>query len=180
MKTIKVKIKGTAPLLMHKMSSADEAQMASKIKKSVGQKKGDNPADFLYLHEEVICQPAEHIYQAIVKRLSGYKIQGQGKKTYKDLGKGCIQVYPEMIPHLKADWVPDERTVVVPATRGRILRIRPRFNDWELAFNIRIINDDMPSDVVKLCLDDAGREGGIGDYRPRFGLFMVTEFIEEN
>ena len=37
---------------------------------------------------------------------------------------------------------------------------------------------DMPVEVVKSALDDAGREAGIGDYRPRFGRFIVTSFKE--
>jgi hypothetical protein len=180
MKTIGVRIRGTQPLLQHKMSSTEEAQMKSKVKQSIGQKKGDNPEDYLYLHEGIICQPSEHIYQAIVKRMSGYKIQGQGKKTYKDMAKGCITIFPEFIPHENPNWVVDERTVVIPSTKGRIMRKRPRFNEWSLTFTIKVINDFMPAEVIKSALEDAGREGGIGDYRPRYGLFEVTHFHERD
>jgi hypothetical protein len=34
----------------------------------------------------------------------------------------------------------------------------------------------MPVEVLKSALDDAGREGGLGDMRPRMGRFIVTEF----
>jgi len=178
MKKIKVNIKGVAPLLQHKMSVEEEAQLSSKTKKSVGQKKGDNPEDFLYKVGGKICQPAEHILQAIIRKLSGYKIQGKGKKTYLEMGKGSLNIVPDMIPHKIQKWEPDSRTVVIKATRGRVVRIRPKLNNWELAFTIEILNDELPMEVVKAALDDAGREGGLGDYRPRFGRFIVTSFQE--
>jgi len=178
MKKINTSIKGVAPLLQHKMSTQEEAQLSSKTKKSVGQSKGDDPKDFLHMVGDKICEPSEHILQAIIKRLSGYKIQGKGKKTYLEMGKGSLNILPDMIPHKIQEWEPDVRTVVIKATRGRIVRIRPKFNEWELDFVIEIINDDLPMEVVKSALDDAGREGGLGDYRPRFGRFIVTSFQE--
>ena len=176
MKQIEVTIRGTKPLLQHKMSLGQEAQLASKTKRVVGQAKGDNPEDYLYMMGGKICQPAEHIFQAILKRLSDYKIQGKGKKTYKELGKGSLNITPEYIVHKFQKWIVDSRTVVIPATRGRAVRLRPRFEQWELDFVIEITNEDLPVEVVKSALDDAGREGGIGDYHPRFGTFIVTKF----
>lgn len=178
MKQISVSIKGVAPLLQHKMSIGQEAQLASKTKKVAGQAKGDNPEEYLYMVNGIICQPAEHILQGIIKRLSDYKIQGKGKKTYKELGKGSLNVIPEYIPHKIQSWTVDSRTVVIPATRGRAVRCRPRLDEWELEFVIEIFNDELPVEVVKGALDDMGRESGIGDYRPRFGRFIVTSFNE--
>lgn len=178
MREIECEIEGVAPLLQHKMSIEQEAQLASKTKKSVGQMKGDNPEEYLYKVSGVICQPAEHILQAIIKRLGGYKIQGKGKKTYLEMGKGSINIVPDMIPHKIQTWENDVRTVVIKATKGRVVRIRPKFPEWALEFTIQLINEDMPAEVIKAALDDAGREGGIGDYRPRFGRFIVTKFRE--
>ena len=178
MKQISVEIEGTAPLLQHKMSVEQEAQLDSKTKKRAGQAKGDECEDYLYMVGDTICQPAEHIIQAIIKRLGMYKIQGRGKSSYKEMGKGALNIVPEMIPHKNQKWSVDSRTVVIPATKGRTIRKRPRFDKWGLAFTIEIINDDLPVEVVKSALDDAGREGGLGDYRPRFGRFIVTSFKE--
>jgi len=178
MKKIDVTIVGTAPLLQHKMSLEQEAQLDSKTKKRGGQAPGDKPEEYLYMLGKDIVQPAEHILQAIIKRLSNYQIQGKGKKTYKEMGIGAINVTPEFIKHKYQEWITDTRTVVIPATRGRTIRKRPRFEKWELSFTIEIINDDLPTEVLKGALDDAGLLGGIGDYRPRFGRFMVTKFKE--
>jgi len=178
MRKINVTVKGVAPLLQHKMSLGQEAQLASKTKKSVGQGKGDNPEDYLYVLNGKVVQPTEHFVQGIIKQLSNYKIQGKGKKTYKELGKGSMGIVPEYAVHKIQDWVVDSRTVVIPATKGRAVRLRPKFENWELDFTIELFNDDMPIEVIKSALDDMGRESGIGDYRPRFGRFIVTSFDE--
>ena len=180
MKTINASIEGTAPLLQHKMSVEEEAKIESKTRKQAGARNEENPQDYLYLINGKICQPAEHIRSAIVKRLSSYKISGKGKKTYKELGQGAIEVSPEYIEHEIQDWKVDSRTVVIPATRGRAVRKRPRLDKWKLNFQIQILNDEMPAEIIKLALDDAGREGGLGDYRPRFGRFIVTSWKETN
>lgn len=180
MKEIKVRIEGTAPLLQHKMDADTEASLdATAIKKKTGANKDDDPRKFLYTFEGKVVQPAEHIVQAIIKRASGYQIQGKGKKTYKEIAQGAVNVVPEFIPHENQNWTVDVRTAVVPATKGRIVRKRPRIDNWALEFTIQIINDQLPSAVVKAMLDDAGREGGIGDYRPRFGRFIVTRWEEQ-
>lgn len=176
MKQIKTTIKGIAPLLQHKMSLGQEAQLASQTKKVEGQAKGDKPEEYLYMIGDKICQPSEHIVQAILKRLSNYKIQGKGKKTYKEMGQGSLGIKEDMIVHKNQNWTVDSRTVVIPATRGRAVRLRPKLEQWELTFTLELFNDDFPVEVLKSALDDAGREGGLGDYRPRFGRFIVTEF----
>jgi len=176
MEKIEVTIKGTAPLLQHKMTVEQEAQLESRTKKVAGQSKGDNPEDFLYAIDGKIYQPAEHMLQAIIKQLSNYKIQGKGKKTYKEIGKGGLNIMPEMLLHKIQTWTVDSRTVVIPATKGRCIRKRPRLDNWEFDFIIEVISSSLPVEVIKCALDDAGREGGIGDYRPRFGRFIVTKF----
>ena len=178
MKTIECSIKGIAPLLQHKMSLETEASLESKIKRRPGQAKEYDVEGCLYKVDGKICQPAEHIIQSIVKRLGNYKIQGRGKKTYKEIGQGSIDVQPEMIVHKNQKWTVDVRSVVIPSTKGRVIRKRPRLEDWSLDFKIILLNDDLPVEVLKSALDDSGREGGIGDYRPRFGRFIVTKFKE--
>lgn len=178
MKKIVCSIKGVLPLLQHKMSLAAEAALNVSVKKHSN--KEDNPEEFLYIVGDKIVQPSEHILQAIIKQSANFKIVGRGKKTYKELMKGALEIQPEFIEHKHQKWVPDTRTVVNPTTKGRTLRIRPRFNEWELNnFTIIIRNDSIPIEVVKSALDDAGRESGLGDYRPRFGQFIVTKFEEK-
>lgn len=60
--------------------------------------------------------------------------------------------------------------------RARIVRARPRFDDWELSFQIINTDERIRKETLKQILSDAGRYFGIGDYHPRFGRFEVIKF----
>jgi hypothetical protein len=56
------------------------------------------------------------------------------------------------------------------------LRCRPRFDDWELDFTILVHDERIDPLKVEQVLENAGKYHGIGDYRPRYGLFEITSF----
>ena len=78
------------------------------------------------------------------------------------------------------DYEVDSRPVVIPSTKGRIMRHRPRFDHWSMRFSMRINEDLLPEDFVHQLLDEGGLQGGIGDFRPQkfgpYGTFLVTEW----
>ena len=126
----------------------------------------------------------------MIKAAVSFKIQGKGRKTYKDLFQSAVFVTPEEILHGLE--VPEEldtdgdkqlyldvRPVVIQ--RSRIVRMRPAFKPgWKLDFTIEVIDDTIHPEVVNDVLTLAGKTVGIGDYRPRFGRFMVTQFSVNN
>jgi len=174
MKTYKVEIKGTAPLLQNKIP--DDLEVTQK--KGEGKDTPENCEVKLYKFDNKICQPAIHIEKAMIKTATGIKQRGGGRKSYKDLFKGSVFVKPEYIPHKNQKWEAHKDTVVIPSTKGRITRYRPVLRGWVLSFEIEVLDDRIPQDVVKLALDEAGRTNGLGDNRPRFGRFIVSKFEE--
>jgi hypothetical protein len=176
MKKVEVKIKGVVPLLQNRF--------VGEVEESASQKSGvvDHSEDWrnaLYFDEKLgVYEPAEHIWGAMIKAAVNFQIPGKGKKTYKDLMKSAIIIEPDKIPLGKKE--PDEidkRPVVIRGSR--ILRERPMMKEgWELSFAIDILDEQLATEVVKKILEYAGRYVGIGDYRPRFGRFEITEFKE--
>jgi len=175
MKRFQVTIKGVSPLLQHRYSTPEEDP---KWKEQVGLKDYSKEVLLsLYTDENGNpCQPADHIWRALVKAAVNFKIPGRGKKTYKDLIQSALFIFPDMIPHKIREWKIDRRPVVIQ--RQRIVRERPRFDDWELSFEMEITDSQLPIEVARRLLEYAGNYVGIGDFRPRFGRFMVTEFKE--
>lgn len=177
MERISVTIKGTSPLLQNRF---DEAVLEKKSTRKRGVVVEDNPENKLYkLPNGKVYQPADMIKACLVKISTSYPIRGQKRKTYKDLVKACLFVTPEAIVHENQKFTIDTRSGVNPNTRGRVIIKRPRFDKWRLSFCIEINDEQLPIEVIKEMLDDAGRTVGIGDYRPRFGRFMVEEFKEK-
>jgi hypothetical protein len=179
MQKINVTIRGISPLLMHRFPE-NEGKIEEKSKKRAGNPEYEKEVEqgIYKFPDGKPYQPASHIEGTMIKASTNFQISGKKKKTYKDLVKGSVFVFPDAIPHKIQKWIVDRRSVVVPATRGRVIRARPRLDNWELDFTIEIRNDQLPIEVVKQILDTAGNEVGIGDFRPRFGRFIVTRFEE--
>ena len=91
--------------------------------------------------------------------------------------KGNALISPEYVPHGRKDYEIDSRPVRIG--RGRQVRHRPHLSDWKLCFAVQLINDNaVPKKVLHDVLVKAGQTVGIGDYRPRYGRFIVTKFQE--
>lgn len=164
---IQVKITGIRPLLQN--AFLDE----------VAEKKGKIYND----HDEAekrlikdsegnIVQPALHIESCMIRSAADFKFKG--RKTYKDLFKSGVFVDPLFIPHENAAWVIDKQRVVV--NRAAIFRCRPRFDSWSLDFSILVREERIQPAIIETILLQAGKFHGIGDYRPRYGLFEINNF----
>jgi hypothetical protein len=55
------------------------------------------------------------------------------------------------------------------------MRTRPRFPEWAATLEIKFLPSLLNASEVKSFLVTAGREIGIGDWRPRFGRFEVAK-----
>ena len=176
MKKVQVRIKGIVPLLQHRFPEEEHGANNSKKKSKVYDPETE-AKKALYQNDQIgIYQPAEHLLCAMVRAGTSFKYEG--KRTYKDIISCGIAIEPDCIPLHKErkDYTIDARNAVVK--RQRIIRWRPRFEEWELEFDIVILDDQNISvSTLKEILETAG-QWGIGDYRPRFGRFQVTEWRE--
>ena len=62
-------------------------------------------------------------------------------------------------------------------SRQRLMRYRPRFNDWSLMIDILFDEAVIDRDAIVLAAENGGNFCGIGDYRPTkkgpFGRYAV-------
>ena len=169
---IDVSVKGTSPLLQHRFPEEDNPEHKSTRKKLVHNAQDDAEKALYRSPDGIVHQPATHLEMTMVKAATAFKMES--KKTFKDAFKGGVFVEPDTIPHKIQKWEVDKRPVVIQ--KARIMRARPRFDKWELDFTITVTDDRISSNILKEILDYAGLYVGIGDFRPRFGRFMVTKF----
>ena len=183
MKKIHVKIKGISPLLMHRPSSEMEELLKkareNKVKEEIEKK---NIHLYLYLDEDgKPCVPSIYLIRSMMKAAvdCGIKVQGKGKKTYKNyIGGGLVIIEPSLIPIKPSKYVIHEAYVVIQ--RNRIRRFRPMFPKWSLEFDIFYDENTFSSNVLKEILAYAGAFEGIGDFRPNkggcYGRFEIVEW----
>ena len=170
---INVSVKGAAPLLQHRFET--EKQTDAPVKSS-GKRNfdGEALASLYTLKDGTIYQPSTHFEQAIKRSAAKFLIGGRGKKTYKELVQCALIIQPDCIIHKIQKWEIDRRPVIIQ--RSRVMRERPVFPEWELDFQIHLLDSQLKLEAVNTILVDAGQYVGIGDYRPKFGRFIVTRF----
>lgn len=188
MQTIKVRITGQTPILMHNGRLANPLDDATKRLKALTAKKTKTDADHaeiaraeweggLYIDDDGPFIPCDNLDAAI-----------KGGATKQKLGKAfgsAVAVVEDRVPltykgprdagGLWERKFYDIRGVVVGGKR--IQRCRPLFRDWACEFTVSFDERDVNKRQVEQALNDAGRSVGLFDKRPqkggRFGKFTA-------
>lgn len=106
--------------------------------------------------------------------------KGKGRASLMKPVAASVMISPEHIGLGVKKYDIDSRPVVIAATKGRIIRHRPRFENWKISFEIEYDDELLSEAQVRQVVDDAGKRVGLLDFRPEkkgpFGRFMVTEW----
>jgi len=122
-----------------------------------------------------IVVPSFSILSCLRGSAVNFQVPGKGKKTYKNFIYAGVKMEAGDVPLISRNgWEIDLKTVVVQ--RSRIVRARPRFDEWALEFVIEIVDPIITPDVLKQIIEDAGKYNGLLDFRPLYGLFKLTSF----
>jgi hypothetical protein len=178
----KVRIVGVRSLLMHKPRLSN---MQPKRRSEIPTPEQE-AREALYTDGDLIVIPSLNVKAMLRDAGRNYKIP-QRKATYGAYIRAGIDIKPSpYIPLLnpktnqpykvsERKWKVDVGPVVVQGSR--ILRARPRFDEWALEFEITNLDLGLlKRDMIHRILVDAGRFYGLGDFRPEFGLFKVEKF----
>jgi len=185
MQTLKFRLTGTRPLLMHADTFSDPLNPLTKAHKQLTGKRKKTEDDHeaiaqsewrgsLYYDEELgPYMPGVNVEACMV---AGGKLQKLGTtlKRAAEVWEDKCRLKYKGPRDPEAMWdaqMYDARSVVVQ--RQRLMRYRPIFRDWSL--ECTVVYDETAidrSDIIK-CLTDGGQMSGLGDYRPKFGRFEV-------
>jgi hypothetical protein len=182
---IKVTINGVSPLICNKFT--DKAALAATTGVSSNNRgelltPQETAEEKLYMHKKKACIPQPNLLASIIEGGRFHKIKNRSVTTMqKSMIPSCFDIKGTMLPiKTKDGWEVDERPVRIPATGGRILAYRPKFNDWQLQFDATLDTDIISVNLMREILDDAGKRIGLGDYRPDrkgpFGKYKVNQW----
>lgn len=185
---VNITLRGITPLILNRFhDAAAEAASSGTRNSSAAQDRG-TPREIaqqkLYtgVNGELII-PQPNLLRCLVDGGQFHKVgKTQVTTTSKSLlFGGALDIIAAEIP-IKHDqpWTVDTRAVVIPATKGRILAHRPRFDDWELQFEMIIDTSIIGEKLMRQIIDDAGNRVGLGDFRPArkgpYGRFRVDQW----
>lgn len=176
MKEIAVTIKGTSPLLMHSFPMV--------VREGIEKASPEEQAEaHVYRHPDTgrLHIPGVNIQRGIVAAATFSKGRGRGS-LQKAAAAGVFvrEPYCEITPQT---YVVDSRPVVIAATKGRIIRHRARFDEWEVSFTVEYDEVLLKPTEMRKVIDDLGQRVGLLDFRPAkngpFGRFIVTRWQTE-
>jgi hypothetical protein len=176
---IKVTIQGKTPLLMNRFS---EEQLESSQNKDKNATPREMAEIFAYRDKNgELCIPGICIFASIIDA-GKFSKKGKNKITTmkSSLIPAGVSLEEEECLLGTKEFEVDSRSVVVPATGGRIMRHRPRLDEWKVKFTLEIDKNEFSEKEVRKFVDDAGNKCGLLAYRPNrkgwFGKFDVIHW----
>ncbi len=185
MKTIQVEIKGTSPLLVHRFGEDAEQGKPTRQMQVNHRDPREEATKCAYIAKDgTYYINAFSIPGAMGNAGANHKAKGS-RKSLRFVVPSAVRMTTDGITILNGagpakSFEVDSRPVTIPATKGRIMRHRPRFDQWGLKFDL-VVNDDLLSlDMAHQLLQEAGQQIGIGDFRPEkrgpFGCFLISKW----
>ena len=172
-----VQIEGTAPLLFHRWS-VEGVDAKAKAAKGSKAKKEDDLESYVYRDGDgLLCLPSEYLRMSIIGAAKFRQDPRSPRKSAMDLMKAAIVGLEPYCSLGVKDWdFVDKRRVMIQ--RNGITRFRPAMNTgWKTTVPIQVLLPEyvQPS-MLNEVIQAAGRLIGVGDFRPTYGRFQVTNF----
>jgi len=198
MQEIKLKIKGTVPLMLHNNQAVDPLNIYYQTMKPLSAKRNKTEADLMLLGriewesglyispEGKICIPGRNIEKCFIL---GARKSKNGKKfeegVYVDDNYCPLQFNGNNItamskeipsPGLDSLYVSehiDRRAVAVQ--RNTIIRTRPIFERWNLTCTVLYDENVINQQTLLECITVSGLYIGLCEMRPRLGRFEIEK-----
>jgi hypothetical protein len=187
MKLINVEIRGITPLLIHRFGEeAETSRPARNVMVQTRDPRAEATKAAYIAADGTYFFSAFSITGCMGNAGAQHKMKGS-RKTLRFIVPSAVRLTADTITILNGkgpakNFEVDARPVTIPATKGRIMRYRPRFNEWGAKFDLMIEETMLPIDNAQQLLTEGGTTIGIGDFRPEkrgpFGTFRVVSFQE--
>lgn len=175
--TVNLAITGDADLLFHRWN-CEAVDTKAKAAKNSAAKKSDDIESYLWRNESgELCLPGEYVRQSIIHAAKYRPDPRSPRKSAMDLFKAGVvsQTHLASLSVKDPDYI-DTRRVTVQ--RAGINRSRPAMRaGWTAKLSLLIVTPEyIDAAALREVLSVAGRLVGVGDFRPSFGRFSVTQF----
>ena len=172
-----VTISGHADILFHRWNNESIAEKASAAKGSAA-KKSDNVESYVWRNEEgMICLPGEYLRGSVVMAAKFHQDPRSPRKSAMDLFKAGVVSLTDLASLGAKEWdYEDKRRVVIQ--RSGITRVRPAMRKgWKATIELMITTPEyINPEFLQQVITKAGLLVGVGDFRPTYGRFGITNF----
>lgn len=190
MKTLRVTWKGITPLIMHSCKCVNPLHPIAKELKKYTSKKNKTEEDLniisdlewkagAYWDDEIgLYIPGENVEATIQ---NGAKANKKGKDIQKYVGVKDLYIPFNYGENLTLDELVSKYeyrdTRPMNVQRSKVIRTRPRFDQWNITFTLVYNEDKIDLDTIVNAIEYAGQYVGLCDSRPKYGKFVAI--VEE-
>jgi hypothetical protein len=188
MKTIAVEICGVTALLVHRFGEAAEQAKPTRRMESATRDPREEATKVAYIAADgTYYFNAFAIPGTMGSAGAAHKARGS-RKSLRFVVPSAVRMMTDAVTILNGNgpaksFEVDARPVTIPATKGRVMRYRPRFDQWGAKFDLLLNEDLLSPEMAHQLLNEAGLSIGIGDFRPEkrgpFGTFRVVGWKEK-
>ena len=187
METVKIKLEGTTPLMVHSNTLSNPLHPLTVCYKAISSKRPKQEEDHLlmmrseweagFYWDETAgpIMPAECIEAWLVSSAKAFKLGTTVKKGIQMIENHVPIEYSG--PRTKAKMFEDNRFVDVRSVKvqtSRIMRTRPIFPEWKIEFSLYYMPDLIDKSQIKQVVERGCFVEGLCEYRPRFGKSTPT------
>lgn len=172
-----ISIQGIADILFHRWNCEAVAEKAAAAKGSKS-KKSDNIESYVYRNDEdELCLPGEYLRQSIIHAAKFRQDPRSPRKSAMDLYKAGVVSVTTLASLGVKEW-DYEHACRVQIQRAGVTRVRPALKaGWKVEVQLLINTPEYISpDTLHDVLNQAGKLIGVGDFRPSYGRFLVSQF----
>lgn len=186
-----VSIQGESPLLMNRFTEAAAAKVSAGTSSAITTSSKGTPREQaepkLYKSADGRPMlPGPNVFRGLIDagafHKAGKRQLTSSKSSLIPAGMQLLEIECPIENPFGADvtWEVDSRSVVNPATSGRMMCHRPRFDAWKISFTIKVDDRMFDERITRTLVDDLGTKIGLGDFRPSrkgpFGRFLVVSW----
>lgn len=175
MKVLYVTIKGISPLLMHRYPM----EPIEAFEKKSPEEQAELVAYRIPESRELYI-PGVAVQRALIGAAVFIFSKGKGRASLQKPVAACFMIAPGYLGLGTTEYTIDTRAVVIPSTRGHVLRHNPRLDKWGVSFELTFDDVLVTEAQARKIVDDGGSRMGLLYFRPAhkgpFGRFIVTRW----
>ena len=190
MKTLKVTWKGISPLIMHSCQCVNPLHPIAKELKKYTSKRNKTDEDLEKI-SDLEWESGAYWKDGMGLYIPGENVEatlrngGKVNKKGKDIEKYVMVVDP-YIKFYYGEELPKEELIknyeyrdtrVMTVQRAKVFRTRPRFDQWQIIFDLTYDESKIDIETIVNAMEYAGQYVGLCDSRPKYGKFV--SIIEE-
>ena len=186
MKNLQVTWKGVSPLIMHSCQCVNPLHPISREMKKYTSKRNKTEEDLIkiadlqweagaYWQDGLgLYIPGENV-EATIRNGGKANKKGKDIEKYMDVTDLYISFnYGEDLTKeqlINSYEYRDTRVMVI--NRNRVPVTRPRFDQWNITFNLTYNEEKIDLDTIITAMEYSGQYVGLCDSRPKYGRFVV-------